>query len=143
MAATTGDRAHDPLCDAAHLTRRQRQVLALTAAGNTSKKTAGALGITAETVNTHIKRMMTLAGVTRRTDLIALAISQGILDGRAYPPQPTGRTCLRPAPPPPGPRGDRHPGPGAVLAERLSPAGRGPDDMHGGSRVQSGPRPVR
>jgi DNA-binding CsgD family transcriptional regulator len=120
MAATTGGPAHDPLCDAAHLTRRQRQVLALTAAGNTSKNTARALGITADTVNTHIKRMMTLAGVTRRADLIALAISQGILDGRAYPPQPTGRTCLRPAPPPPGPRRDRHPG----------PARRGPDHGH-------------
>jgi DNA-binding CsgD family transcriptional regulator len=72
IAATTGDPAHDPLRDAAHLTRRQRQVLALTAAGNTSKKTAEALGITADTVNTHIKRMMTFAGITRRAALICL-----------------------------------------------------------------------
>lgn len=94
---------------AAHLTNRQCQVLALTAAGNTTKEVAEALGISADTVNTHIKRMMTLVGVSKRTELITLAIARKILDGRDHPPKPTGHTCLRPAPkdarPPPSPTG--------------------------------------
>ncbi len=91
-----GDSEHDQSgCDAGHLTRRQIEVLAAIAQGLPSKKIAEVLNISVNTVNTHVKDMMRLAGIGKRVELVSLAVAQLVLDGTVHPPKPTGQTCFR------------------------------------------------
>ncbi|GIF13512.1 LuxR C-terminal-related transcriptional regulator [Actinoplanes teichomyceticus] len=57
------------------LTRREQDVLALVAAGEPTRRIAGQLGISAETVDTHIRASMRKLGARTRTEAAALAFA--------------------------------------------------------------------
>lgn len=80
-------------CSALHLTKRQRQVLALIADGRTTRAIAETLGISPNTVEHHVKAMMAAARTRSRRGLAAIARSQGLLDMTASPPRWTGCKC--------------------------------------------------
>ena len=60
----------------AQLTRREVDVLRLVAAGEPTRRIAGQLGISAETVDTHIRAGMRKLGARTRTEAAALALTQ-------------------------------------------------------------------
>jgi DNA-binding NarL/FixJ family response regulator len=64
------------------LTRRETDVLQLVAAGEPTRRIAGQLGISAETVDTHIRAGMRKLGARTRTEAAALAFA----DHRTGPP---------------------------------------------------------
>ena len=99
MASANGDPRHDrSQCDAGHLTSRQIDVLRAIAKDLSTRLIAEELKISENTVNTHIKAMKKLAGVSKARHLLALAVSQQIIDMSAHPPRWTGVTCIRPWP---------------------------------------------
>lgn len=59
-----------------HLTAREREVLDLTAQGETAGQVARALGISARTAETHRANLMRKLGVRNRSDLVRYAIEQ-------------------------------------------------------------------
>ena len=63
------------------LTRREHDVLRLVAAGEPTRRIAGQLGISAETVDTHIRAGMRKLGARTRTEAAALAFA-------THPPHP-------------------------------------------------------
>jgi DNA-binding CsgD family transcriptional regulator len=66
-----------------HLTRRERQVLALIADGYSTADVARALWITEDTVRTHIRRMKARLEARSRPHLVAIAFREGLwTDGR-------------------------------------------------------------
>jgi len=62
------------------LTVRDIQVLELLADGKSNKEVAQALGISDETVKSHLKRLFEKLGVTDRTEAVALALRQHLID---------------------------------------------------------------
>jgi DNA-binding CsgD family transcriptional regulator len=58
------------------LTRREADVLRLVAAGEPTRRIAGQLGISAETVDTHIRAGMRKLGARTRTEAAALAFAR-------------------------------------------------------------------
>ncbi|MBF9129563.1 hypothetical protein I0C86_11385, partial [Plantactinospora sp. S1510] len=56
------------------LTEREREVLRLVAAGEPTRRIAGQLGISAETVETHVRSGMRKLGARTRTEAAALAL---------------------------------------------------------------------
>jgi DNA-binding NarL/FixJ family response regulator len=72
--------------DAERLTRREREVLALIAAGRSNKRIAFELGIAEKTVKTHVGHLLAKLGVTDRTQAALLAVRSGMV----APPQRTG-----------------------------------------------------
>ena len=67
----------------AQLTNRETDVLRLVAAGEPTRRIAGQLGISAETVDTHIRAGMRKLGARTRTEAAALAFAAG--PGRGPP----------------------------------------------------------
>jgi DNA-binding NarL/FixJ family response regulator len=61
------------------LSPREVDILELIAAGKRNKEIADALGITQETVHTHIKRLFVKLNVTDRTAAVTVALSRGIV----------------------------------------------------------------
>lgn len=61
------------------LTRREREVLELIAAGRSNKRIALALGISEKTVKTHVGHLLAKLGVTDRTQAALLAVRDGLL----------------------------------------------------------------
>ena len=61
------------------LSPREVDILELIAAGKRNKEIADALGITQETVQTHIKRLFVKLNVTDRTAAVTVALSRGIV----------------------------------------------------------------
>ena len=97
MAPADGGPRHDPgQCDAGHLTSRQIDVLRAIAKDLSARLIAEDLKISENTVNAHIKAMKKLAGVSKARHLLAVAVSQQIIDMSAHPPRWTGTTCIRP-----------------------------------------------
>ena len=92
MIDTYNDR-RPRLCGALHLTERQQPILALIADCKNTAAIAGSLGISRNTVKSHISAMMALAGVHSRFALVDVAKSQGLLDMTVSPPQWTGCGC--------------------------------------------------
>jgi DNA-binding NarL/FixJ family response regulator len=72
--------------DGERLTRREREVLALIAAGRSNKRIAFELGIAEKTVKTHVGHLLAKLGVTDRTQAALLAVRSGMV----APPQRTG-----------------------------------------------------
>ena len=66
----------DPPLDA--LSRREREVLRLLVTGKTDKQIAQALVISPRTVQSHVASALHKTGTSRRTELMALAISLGV-----------------------------------------------------------------
>lgn len=71
------------------LTARQLQVVALLADGLRAEEIADELGIAASTVYRYVERAKARAGVGSRSELIAYAISSGLLPERAPQPGPS------------------------------------------------------
>ena len=61
------------------LSPREVDILELIAAGKRNKEIAHVLGITQETVQTHIKRLFVKLHVTDRTSAVTVALSRGIV----------------------------------------------------------------
>jgi DNA-binding NarL/FixJ family response regulator len=61
------------------LSPREVDILELIASGKRNKEVADALGITQETVQTHIKRLFVKLNVTDRTAAVTVALSRGIV----------------------------------------------------------------
>ncbi|MGE5485662.1 MAG: response regulator [Ignavibacteriales bacterium] len=68
----------------ASLTSREREILSLMAAGNTNLQIAKGLYLSPNTVKTHVTFIIRKLGATSRTDAVARAISQGLVQ---YVPQ--------------------------------------------------------
>ncbi|WP_375411735.1 helix-turn-helix transcriptional regulator [uncultured Bradyrhizobium sp.] len=62
------------------LTLREMEVLRWTAFGKTSKETSEILNISINTVNFHIKNMMSKLGTVNRASTVASAIKTGLLE---------------------------------------------------------------
>jgi NarL family two-component system response regulator LiaR len=73
-----GGAAADPVSS---LTRREREVLELVAAGRSNKRIALELGIAEKTVKTHVGHLMAKLGVSDRTQAALLAVRRGLVDG--------------------------------------------------------------
>ncbi len=63
------------------LTRREREVLALVAAGRTNREIAEALFISESTAGVHVSNILGKLGVATRTEAARVALDQGLLDG--------------------------------------------------------------
>jgi two-component system, NarL family, response regulator LiaR len=63
-----------------HLTRREREVLALIARGRSNKRIAFELGISEKTVKTHVGHLLAKLGVTDRTQAALLAVQEGLVE---------------------------------------------------------------
>ncbi|WP_395298322.1 helix-turn-helix transcriptional regulator [Kitasatospora hibisci] len=88
-------RPHDrPATEPAHArasaSALEARILALAAAGNTSARIAGEVGLTADGVNYHLTRLSRRWGATNRTALIARAYVNGTLAPSTWPPAPAG-----------------------------------------------------
>jgi DNA-binding NarL/FixJ family response regulator len=73
LAASAAD-DHGP-----RLTQRERQVLSLVSAGNTNERVAAELGISAETVQSHIRNVMSKLDADTRTEAVATALRQSLI----------------------------------------------------------------
>jgi len=65
------------------LTRREREVLELIAAGRSNKRIAIELGIAEKTVKTHVGHLLAKLGVSDRTQAALLAVHSGLAGGRS------------------------------------------------------------
>jgi DNA-binding NarL/FixJ family response regulator len=63
----------------AAMTCRQREILQLLAEGNSAKKIAATLGLSARTVEDHKYRMMESLGLENSAELVHFAIKQGLI----------------------------------------------------------------
>ncbi|MFD0277393.1 LuxR C-terminal-related transcriptional regulator [Kitasatospora sp. NPDC127111] len=79
----------------ARATALEARILALAAAGNTSARIAGEVGLTADGVNYHLTRLSRRWGAPNRTALIARAYVNGVLAPGTWPPAPA---AARPGP---------------------------------------------
>ncbi|HEY5188164.1 MAG TPA: response regulator transcription factor [Solirubrobacteraceae bacterium] len=66
---------------AEQLTRREREVLALIAAGRSNKRIALELDIAEKTVKTHVGHLLAKLGVADRTQAALLAVRSGLVPG--------------------------------------------------------------
>lgn len=62
------------------LTPRESDVLRLIAAGNANKEIAAHLGLTEETVKSHVKNILLKLGANDRTHAVTIALRRGIID---------------------------------------------------------------
>ena len=69
--------------DGETLTRREREVLELIAAGRSNKRIARELGIAEKTVKTHVGHVLAKLGVADRTQAALLAVQRGLAGGPA------------------------------------------------------------
>jgi DNA-binding NarL/FixJ family response regulator len=78
LASTLRDEKTDRMDLAAKLTDRERQILAMIAAGNSNKLIAGKLGITEATVKVHVKNMLKKLSLRSRVEAAVWAVSNNI-----------------------------------------------------------------
>lgn len=74
VATKLAERARAP-----ELTPREREVLELLSAGRSNKEVATDLGVSDETVKTHVKRVMEKLGVSDRTQAVTVALKRGLI----------------------------------------------------------------
>jgi PAS domain S-box-containing protein len=65
----------------ATLTPREREVVRLVALGSTTRHISEDLSLSSETVRTHVRNAMAKTGAHTRAQLVALALSGGLIDG--------------------------------------------------------------
>ncbi len=63
------------------LTPREREVVRLVALGANTRRIAGELSLSQDTVRTHVRNAMAKTGAHTRAQLVALALSGGLIDG--------------------------------------------------------------
>ena len=80
---------------ATDLSPRQREILALVAAGRTSKEIASALGISESTVNWHVANVFARLGASSRAEAVALAMREEV-DGHDRPPNASAKSARLP-----------------------------------------------
>ena len=73
-----GERDNGSSLDAADLSHRERQVLALVARGATDKAIAGALKVSVNTVKNHVRALYRKTGVNKRAEAVVWARHHGI-----------------------------------------------------------------
>ncbi|MEU0885096.1 AAA family ATPase [Lentzea sp. NPDC005914] len=74
-------RADEPVRDHVDLfTPRERDVLALVAAGRTNREVGEELYISEKTVSVHLSRIMAKLGASRRAEAVAIAYDRGLLE---------------------------------------------------------------
>ena len=83
------------------LSPRQREILALVAAGRTSKEIAGELGISESTVNWHISNVFERLGASSRAEAVAVAMREDAEHPDAEHPDAEPPDEPEPAPEPP------------------------------------------
>lgn len=66
------------------LSPRQREILALVAAGRTSKEIAGQLGISESTVNWHLANAFERLGASSRAEAVALSMRDEVTDSNGH-----------------------------------------------------------
>lgn len=81
---------------ATDLSPRQREILALVAAGRTSKEIASALGISESTVNWHLANVFARLGASSRAEAVALAMRDDV-DERDRVPNAPATSALLPS----------------------------------------------
>src|SRR6516225_7116101 len=86
------------------LTARQAEVLELVTGGVPTKQIARYLGISVRTVQDHLARIREVTGARREGEMIARAVSAGLMMPTPLAPAPPGRGCVaglvaRPQPP--------------------------------------------
>ena len=74
--APTTDIEHDP----APLTPREKEILHRIALGETSPEICAALHIAPDTVRAHVRNAMAKTGARTRAQLVAIALTEGLLD---------------------------------------------------------------
>lgn len=74
------DPALPPKGSRGKLTQRQRQILELLADGQSTHFAAETLGLSEETVKTHMKNVLSRLGARNRAHAVALAIRLGLID---------------------------------------------------------------
>jgi DNA-binding NarL/FixJ family response regulator len=82
-AAAESDRFIDPAARGGArraLTRRQREILQLLADGHSTAKVAKQLGLSAETVRTHMKALLLRLGATGRAHAVAIALRNSLIE---------------------------------------------------------------
>lgn len=72
----------------AHLTARERDVIACLAAGMANKQIARSLGISVRTVTVHVSHLLRKTGTTSRTDAAVWAVRHDVGPTLADPPEP-------------------------------------------------------
>jgi DNA-binding NarL/FixJ family response regulator len=74
------------------LTPREREVLALVAAGHTNREIAAALFISESTAGVHVSNILGKLGVSTRTEAARTALDEGLVEDRAgvAPPRDAG-----------------------------------------------------
>ena len=70
------ERAHEP----APLTRREREIVRLIALGETTPQICEALFLAPDTVRSHVRNAMAKTGAPTRAQLIAIALTEDLLD---------------------------------------------------------------
>jgi two-component system, NarL family, nitrate/nitrite response regulator NarL len=72
------------------LTTRERQILAMVAAGQPNKEIARVCSVSEQTIKHHVTRMFDKVGASNRVELAMLATRQGLLDAVDVPTPPQG-----------------------------------------------------
>jgi DNA-binding CsgD family transcriptional regulator len=62
------------------LTNREREVVRLVAVGSSTRRIAADLGLSFETVRTHVRNAMTKTGAHTRAHLVALVLADGLIE---------------------------------------------------------------
>ena len=70
------ERAHEP----APLTTREKEIVGRIALGEVTPEICAALHIAPDTVRTHVRNAMAKTGARTRAQLIAIALTEGLLD---------------------------------------------------------------
>ena len=78
-----------------HLTKREIDVLSLLAEGLTQAEIAEKLFISPRTVGKHIEHILAKLGVHSRTQAVALALREELIDAKRRPPDVTTSTSVR------------------------------------------------
>jgi len=74
--ARRSERAHEP----APLTRREQEIVRRIALGEVTPEICASLHIAPDTVRTHVRNAMAKTGARTRAQLIAIALTEGLLD---------------------------------------------------------------
>jgi two-component system, NarL family, response regulator LiaR len=81
LVEAIADNSTRVIAEPERLTRREREVLELIAAGRSNKRIAFELGISEKTVKTHVGHLLAKLRVTDRTQAALLAVRDGLIGG--------------------------------------------------------------